>query len=102
MTAPLAPHIAEELWQRLGHPDSLAYAPFPAADPALAAEATVELPVQVNGKVRFTVEVPAGASEDDVRARVTGSEEFGRWVDGQTVRRVVVVPGRIVNVVTGP
>jgi leucyl-tRNA synthetase len=101
MTAPLAPHIAEELWSRLGHPDSLAYAPFPVADPALVAEATVELPVQVNGKVRFTVEVPAGASEEDVRALVTGTGEFGRWVDGQTVRRIVVVPGRIVNVVTG-
>jgi leucyl-tRNA synthetase len=101
MTAPLAPHIAEELWSRLGHPDSLAYAPFPEADPALVAQDTVELPVQVNGKVRFTLEVPAGAGEDDVRALATGSEEFGRWVDGQTVRRVVVVPGRIVNVVTG-
>ena len=71
------------------------------ADPALVAEATVELPVQVNGKVRFTVEVPAGASEEDVRALVTRTGEFGRWVDRQTVRRIVVVPGRIVNVVTG-
>ena len=102
MTAPLAPHIAEELWSRLGHPDSLAYTPFPVADPALVAEATVELPVQVNGKVRFTVEVPAGASEDEVRALVTGSEEFGRWVDGGAVQRIIVVPGRIVNVVARP
>jgi leucyl-tRNA synthetase len=99
MTAPLAPHIAEELWSRLGHPDSLAYAPFPAADPALVTEATVELPVQVNGKVRFTVEVPAQASEDDVRALVTGSAEFARLVDGGAVQRIIVVPGRIVNVV---
>ena len=59
MVAPLAPHIAEELWQRLGHPSSLAREPFPQADPALAATATVTLPVQVNGKVRFTIEVPA-------------------------------------------
>jgi leucyl-tRNA synthetase len=63
------------------------------------AEATVELPVQVNGKVRFTVEVPAGASEDDVRALVTGSEEFARLLDGGAVQRIIVVPGRIVNVV---
>ncbi len=102
MTAPLAPHIAEELWQRLGHPDSLAYAPFPVADPALVAEDMVELPVQVNGKVRFTVEVPAGASEEDVRAVVTGSEEFARLVDGGAVQRIIVVPGRIVNVVARP
>jgi leucyl-tRNA synthetase len=102
MIAPLAPHIAEELWQRLGHPDSLAYAPFPAADPALVAQASVELPVQVNGKVRFTVEVPAGAGEDDVRTLVTGSEEFARLVDGGAVQRIIVVPGRIVNVVARP
>ena len=101
MIAPLAPHIAEELWSRLGHPGTLAYEAFPVADPALAAEDTVELPVQVNGRVRFTVEVPAGAGEDTVRELVTGSEGFGRAVDGATVRRIIVVPGRIVNVVTG-
>ena len=72
MVAPLAPHIAEELWARLGHPGSLAYAPFPVADPALAAEPTVELPVQVNGKVRFTIEVPADAGEDEIRHVLTG------------------------------
>jgi leucyl-tRNA synthetase len=102
MTAPLAPHIAEELWSRLGHPGSLAYEPFPVADPALVAEATVELPVQVNGKVRFTVQVPAGADEDVVREVVTGNEEFGRQTAGMTVQRLIVVPGRIVNVVARP
>ena len=66
MVAPLAPHIAEELWQRLGHPSSLAREPFPQPDPALAATATVTLPVQVNGKVRFTIEVPASANRDDI------------------------------------
>ena len=66
MVAPLAPHIAEELWQRLGHPSSLAREPFPQADPALAATASVTLPVQVNGKVRFTIEVPASADRDDI------------------------------------
>jgi leucyl-tRNA synthetase len=102
MTAPLAPHIAEELWSRLGHPQTLAYAPFPVADPALAAQDTVELPVQVNGRVRFTVEVPAGAAEDTVQALVTQSGDFGRAVDGLAVQRIIVVPGRIVNVVARP
>jgi leucyl-tRNA synthetase len=102
MTAPLAPHVAEELWSRLGHPHTLAYAPFPVADPALATEATVELPVQVNGKVRFTVDVPAGATDDDIRAAVTGSGDFARHVDGLAVQRIIVVPGRIVNVVARP
>ena len=62
----------------------------------------MDLPVQVNGKMRFTVEVPAGASEEEVRALVTGHEEFGRWMDGGAVQRIVVVPGRIVNVVARP
>jgi leucyl-tRNA synthetase len=100
MVAPLAPHIAEELWARLGHPESLAYAPFPVADPALAAEPTVELPVQVNGKVRFTIEVPAGASEDEIRRALTAHGDFGRHTAGANVQRIVVVPGRIANVVT--
>jgi leucyl-tRNA synthetase len=102
MVAPLAPHIAEELWARLGHPESLAYAPFPVADPALAAELTIELPVQVNGKVRFTIEVPAGAGEDEIRRALTAHGDFGRHTGGAEVQRIVVVPGRIANVVTRP
>ena len=102
MVAPLAPHIAEELWALMGHPESLAYEPFPVADPALAVEPSVRLPVQVNGKVRFTIEVPAAAGEDEIRQAVTGHEEFGRATGGAAVQRVIVVPGRIANVVTGP
>ena len=102
MVAPLAPHIAEELWARLGHPGSLAYAPFPVADPALAAEPTVELPVQVNGKVRFTIEVPADAGEDEIRHVLTGHGDFGRHTGGAAIQRIVIVPGRIANVVLAP
>ncbi len=72
MLAPLAPHIAEELWSRLGHPSSLAYEPFPRPDPALAAVTTVTLPVQVDGKVRFTVDVPAQAGQQDIAEAVAG------------------------------
>ena len=100
MVAPLAPHIAEELWALMGHPESLAYEPFPVADPALAVEPSVRLPVQVNGKVRFTIEVPAAAGEDEIRQAVTGHEEFGRATGGAAVQRIIVVPGRIANVVT--
>ena len=99
MAAPLAPHIAEELWARLGHPQSLAYEPFPVPDPALAAEPSVRMPVQVNGKLRFTVEVPSGASEEDIRAVVTGHGEFTRATGDAPVRRIIVVPGRIASVV---
>jgi leucyl-tRNA synthetase len=95
MVAPLAPHVAEELWQRLGHRESLAYEPFPQADPALAAEATVTLPVQVNGKRRFTIEVPASAGEADITGVLARHPEF----PGNDVARLVIVPGKIVNVV---
>jgi leucyl-tRNA synthetase len=94
MVAPLAPHIAEELWQRLGHSRSLAYEPFPRADPALAADATVTMPVQVNGKVRFTIEVPAQASQAEIAELLTAHPGYPR-----DVARRVIVPGKIVSVV---
>ena len=70
------------------------------ADPALAAEPTVELPVQVNGKLRFTIEVPAGAGEDEIRRALLAHGDFGRVIGDADVQRIVVVPGRIANVVT--
>jgi leucyl-tRNA synthetase len=96
MVAPLAPHVAEELWQRLGHTSSLAYEPFPQGDPALAAEATVTLPVQVNGKRRFTIEVPATATEPEIIDVLTRHPDYPRQQD---IARLVIVPGKIVNVV---
>jgi leucyl-tRNA synthetase len=95
MVAPLAPHVAEELWQRLGHPASLAYEPFPQPDPALAAEPTVTVPVQVNGKRRFTIEVPATAGEAETADAAARHPEF----PAAAVARLVIVPGKIVNVV---
>ncbi|MQA87195.1 MAG: leucine--tRNA ligase [Streptosporangiales bacterium] len=100
MVAPLAPHVAEELWSRLGHDESLAYTAFPEADSELAAERTVVLPVQVNGKTRFRIEVPAGAGEDEITTLVQGAEDYARYTDGRAVQRVIVVPDRIVNLVT--
>ncbi|HEY1323995.1 MAG TPA: class I tRNA ligase family protein, partial [Streptosporangiaceae bacterium] len=100
MTAPFAPHIAEELWSRLGHPESLAYEPFPEFDDALATEQTVTLPVQVDGKTRFRLTAPAGAPQDEIAALVTAHPDYPRITEGRTVTRVVIVPGRIVNIVT--
>ena len=100
MVAPLAPHIAEELWARLGHPGSLAHEAFPEADPALAAEATVVLPVQVNGKTRLRIEVPADADRHRITTILMNHPDLARYLDGATIDRLVVVPGRIVNVVT--
>jgi leucyl-tRNA synthetase len=95
MVAPLAPHVAEEMWQRLGHPGSLVYEPFPQPDPALAAEATVTLPVQVNGKRRFTIEVPATAGQAEITDVLARHPDF----PGNEVARLVIVPGKIVNIV---
>jgi len=100
MVAPLAPHIAEELWARLGHAGPIAYAAFPEADPALAAEPTVVLPVQIDGKARFRIEVPADAGEEQIAAILAGHPDVARYVGDADVDRLVIVPGRIVNVVT--
>jgi leucyl-tRNA synthetase len=101
MIAPLAPHIAEELWRRLGHDETLAYAPFPEADDALAGDAVTVLPVQVNGKTRFTIEVAAGAAEAEIESVLRRSTGFREYVGDRGIRRLIVVPGKIVNVVAG-
>ena len=99
MVAPLAPHIAEELWARLGHTGSLAYADFPEADPALAQAPEVTLPVQVNGRTRFRIEVPAGSTTQDVERIVTAHPDYRQYAEGGRVERLVIVPDRIVNIV---
>jgi leucyl-tRNA synthetase len=99
MMAPLAPHVAEELWSRLGHSTSLAFEPFPEADPALLLADRVEYPVQVNGKVRARVTVAADAEADEVRAAALAEDKVAALLDGREPRKVIVVPGRIVTVV---
>jgi leucyl-tRNA synthetase len=97
MVAPFAPHLAEELWRRLGHDETVTYAPFPQADPALLVTETVTYPVQVNGKVRGRIEVPADAPQDAVRAAALA--EVADHLAGKEPRKVIVVPGRMVSVV---
>ncbi|WP_425003075.1 leucine--tRNA ligase [Mycolicibacterium sp. S3B2] len=99
MLAPLAPHLAEELWRRLGHDSSLAHGPFPVADEAYLVEDSVEYPVQVNGKVRGRVTVAADADNDAVQAAALAEEKVVAFLDGRTPKKVIVVPGRLVNVV---
>jgi leucyl-tRNA synthetase len=99
MLAPLAPHAAEELWQRLGHDQSLAREPFPEADPRWLVVETVEMAVQVNGKVRARVTVPADADHATVEAAARADERIANLLADAAVRRVVVAPGRLVNFV---
>ena len=99
MMAPLVPHVAEELWRKLGHEGTLTYGPFPVADERWLVSDTVEYPIQVNGKVRSRVTVAAGASKDEVQAAALAEEKLVAALEGREPRKVIVVPGRLVNVV---
>jgi leucyl-tRNA synthetase len=99
LLSPMAPHLGEELWQRLGHAESLAYARWPVADPALLVSDVVTLVVQVNGKKRDEIEVPADADEAAVREAVLAREGVRRHLEGREPRKVILVPGRLVNIV---
>jgi leucyl-tRNA synthetase len=99
MLAPLAPHISEELWQRLGHDQSLAYENWPVCDERYLVEDDVEMAVQVMGKVRGRITVPADADEDTVRQAALNDERVVPYLEGKTVRKVIVVQGKLVNIV---
>ncbi|EHY89636.1 leucine--tRNA ligase [Saccharomonospora azurea] len=99
MLAPLCPHIAEELWTRLGHDESLVHGPFPVADEKYLVAETVEYPIQVNGKVRSRISVAADADNDTVKKAALADEKIVALLDGAEPRKVIVVPGRLVNVV---
>ncbi len=101
LLSPLAPHLAEELWQRLGHAESLAYHAWPTADPALLKADVLEIPVQVNGKVRGKISVPAEAPESEVIEIAKADSNVGKHLAGQSVKRAIYVRGRIVNFVVG-
>ncbi|MGY2079498.1 leucine--tRNA ligase [Modestobacter sp. SYSU DS0657] len=101
LTSPLAPHLAEELWSRLGHSGSVAWASFPVADPRWLVDDTVTVAVQVNGKVRAQVAVPADADAAGLEAAARADEKVAAQLAGKTVRRVIAVPGRLVNFVVG-
>ncbi|GAY18650.1 leucine--tRNA ligase [Mycobacterium sp. shizuoka-1] len=99
MVAPLSPHLAEELWKRLGHEKSLAHGPFPTADPQYLVTDTVEYPVQVNGKVRGHITVAADADKASLEASALADEKVQAFLAGATPKKVIVVPGRLVNLV---
>jgi leucyl-tRNA synthetase len=99
MMAPACPHIAEELWERTGHEYSVHKQRWPEADPELVRRQTVEIPVQVNGRVRDRIEMPADASEADVRALAEAQPRIAEQLIGHDIARVVYVPGRLLNIV---
>jgi leucyl-tRNA synthetase len=101
LLAPFAPHIAEELWQQLGHANSLSREPWPVYEESKLVESTLELPVQVNGKVRDKITVPADAAEADILSAAEAAERVRPWVEGKTVRKRLYVPKKLVNLVVG-
>jgi leucyl-tRNA synthetase len=99
MLSPLCPHLADEMWERLGRREVLAFHPFPVADPAMLASDTVEVPVQVNGKVRSRITVPVGTTKDELAQLAMADEKVAAHLDGRAPRNTVVVPDRLVNFV---
>ena len=99
LLAPFTPHIAEELWEALGHKESITYASFPEYIEAYTVENTCTYAVSFNGKTRFTVELPMDMSREDVDAHVRGLEQTAKYVAGGNIVKVIVVPGKIVNIV---
>ena len=99
LLSPFAPHLGEELWHRLGHARTLAFEPWPTYDPAMDTDETMTVAVQVNGKLRATIELAADADKGVVLAAARGHGKIAGYLAGKTVRREIVVPGRLVNFV---
>ena len=99
LIAPFAPHIAEELWHQLGNQTSVCDAEWPAFDEKYLVESTVKYPVQFSGKVRFTIDLPADADADAVKAAVLATDDAKRWMEGKELVKFVFVPKKIVNFV---
>ncbi|HQU42577.1 MAG TPA: class I tRNA ligase family protein, partial [Pirellulales bacterium] len=99
LLSPFAPHLAEELWQALGHDKTLAYEPWPTYDESLIKLDTVEVPVQVNGKVQGRVSVPADADETAHEAAARADGKIAQQLAGKTIVKKIIVPGRMINFV---
>jgi leucyl-tRNA synthetase len=97
--SPYAPHLAEELWERLGHKQSLACEPWPKYDKALLVEETVTIILQINGKLRDRIEAPAKASQAELEKLALANPRVQEHLTGKQVKKVVVVPGKLVNIV---
>jgi len=99
LLAPFAPHMAEEMWSRLGHTKSLADEPWPTHDESMLRESSIEIPVQVMGKLRGRITVPAGADNKALEAAALADPTIKQLIEGKKIQKVIVVPGKLVNIV---
>ncbi|MDP2687559.1 MAG: class I tRNA ligase family protein [Aequorivita sp.] len=99
LISPYAPHIAEELWQKLGHSESISTAPFPKFEQQYLVESSKEYPISFNGKMRFTLELPLDLSKEEIESAVMAHEKTIQYLEGRTPKNVIIVPGKIVNIV---
>jgi leucyl-tRNA synthetase len=99
LLSPMAPHIAEELWQALGHNESLAFAAWPHFDNQYIQESSIEIPIQINGKVRGRVATPADANENDIKKAALADPKIQKHLEGHAIRKMIVIPKKLVNIV---
>ncbi len=99
LLAPICPHIAEELWEKLGHSGTIAYEAWPAYDEAKLVDNEVEIVIQINGKVKTKLTVPTDTSKEDLKQIAMDDDQVKEQIEGKTVRKVITVPGKLVNIV---
>jgi leucyl-tRNA synthetase len=99
MLSCVCPHIGEELWSILGHSDTIAYEPWPIYDVAKTIDDSIEMPVQINGKVRSVIAVPNDADKDTILSIVKADEKISQALDGKSIVKEIVIPGKIINIV---
>lgn len=99
LISPYAPHIAEELWEKLGHSESISTASFPKFEEKYLVESSKEYPISFNGKMRFTLELPLDLSKEEIESAVMAHEKTAQYLEGRTPKKVIIVPGKIVNIV---
>jgi leucyl-tRNA synthetase len=99
LLSPFAPHLCEELWEKLGHSESIERVPYPLFEEQYLVESTKVYPISFKGKVRFTLTLPVQATRDEIEAAVFADERTAKQLQGATPKKVIIVPGRIVNIV---
>jgi leucyl-tRNA synthetase len=101
LLSPMAPHISEELWQILGHTESLVYAPWPTFDPKYLEESLIEIPIQINGRVRGRIAIAASATQPEMEQAALEDPRVKKQLEGRSIRKVIIVPKKLINIVVG-